>query len=405
MKKLIEISLAVVASIGGFLEVGTLATSVQAGAAFGFDLIWAILLGTICVIFLVEMAGRFAAVSHHTIPDAIRERFGFNFFLIPFSSNLIVNLLLLASEIGGVSLALQLVTGLSLQVWAVPVSVVVWLLLWKGTFSLIEHGVSFLGLVSLCIVVAAVSTGPDWTEVGAGVLPSLPAHDGAHYWFLAVGILGASISPYTVFFYSSGAIEDKWDKTYLVANRFIAVLGMSFGAIVGTAALIVAAMVFPPRGIMEIASYDQIGMLLSPVLGFAGFLLFAATLGICCLGAALELSLEQGYLVAQGFGWHWGEDLPPTDAPGFSLSYTVCILLAALPALTGIDPLALTIFTLALTALTLPLSVVPFLFLMNDENYVGKHRNGRIGNAAVVFIIALAFILAIVTLPLQIFGR
>ena len=59
---------------------------------------------------------------------------------------------------------------------------------------------------------------------------------------------------------------------------------------------------------------------------------------------------------------------------------------------------------MAFTALTLPLGVVPFLFLMNDERYVGEYRNGWISNAAVIFIIGLGFILALVTLPLQIFG-
>src|SRR3954447_2441574 len=100
MSKLLEIALGLVTGIGGFLETGSLATSAQAGAAFGLQLIWAIVLGTICIIFLVEMAGRFAAVSHHTIADAIRERFGFNFFLLPFLATIFVNLLVLAAEIG-----------------------------------------------------------------------------------------------------------------------------------------------------------------------------------------------------------------------------------------------------------------------------------------------------------------
>ncbi|TGT35536.1 divalent metal cation transporter, partial [Mesorhizobium sp. M8A.F.Ca.ET.167.01.1.1] len=58
MKKLLEISLGIVTSVGGFLEVGSMTTAAQAGATFGFTLIWAILLGTICIMFLVEMAGR-----------------------------------------------------------------------------------------------------------------------------------------------------------------------------------------------------------------------------------------------------------------------------------------------------------------------------------------------------------
>lgn len=102
MKKIFEIALGIVTSIGGFLEIGSLATAVQAGAEFRYQLIWAIALGGLCVIFLVEMSGRFAAVSQRTIPDAVRERFGFVFFVAPFVGFVLVTLLVLAAEIGGV---------------------------------------------------------------------------------------------------------------------------------------------------------------------------------------------------------------------------------------------------------------------------------------------------------------
>src|SRR3954463_12432905 len=124
MKKLFEISLGVVTSIGGFLEVGSLATAAQAGAAFGFQLIWSVILGTICIAFLVEMAGRFAAVSRHTIADGIREHFGFNVFLWPFIVTLLVNAMVLAAEIGGAAIALELATGIGFQWWALPVAAV-----------------------------------------------------------------------------------------------------------------------------------------------------------------------------------------------------------------------------------------------------------------------------------------
>ena len=118
MKKALEITLAIATSIGGFLEVGAIATAAEAGAGYGYQLIWAILLGTVCLIFLVEMAGRFAAVSHHTIPDAMRERFGFTFFLAPLGATLFINVLVLSAEIGGVSLALQFATGIGCRWWA-----------------------------------------------------------------------------------------------------------------------------------------------------------------------------------------------------------------------------------------------------------------------------------------------
>ncbi|MBV9211423.1 MAG: divalent metal cation transporter, partial [Acidobacteria bacterium] len=241
-------------------------------------------------------------------------------------------------------------------------------------------------------------------EVGKGFAPTLPAHDKANYWFIAVSILGASITPYLYFFYSSGAVEDKWDETYVPVNRVIAGSGMSFGGTIAVAVLIVAAVVFPRMGVTEVDSIDKLSQMLTPVFGRWGVVLFASSLGIACLGAALELSLEQAYLVAQGFGWNWGEDLKPKEDAGFALAYTLSAFLSSLLVVFGVDPLKLTVFSMALTAATLPLTVVPFLFLMNDEKYVGQYRNGFLSNAVVLFIIGLACVLALVSIPLQIFG-
>jgi Mn2+/Fe2+ NRAMP family transporter len=285
-----------------------------------------------------------------------------------------------------------------------PVALLGWALLWKGTFGFIEKGVSILGLVTLCFVVAAVKLNPDWKQVAAAALPSLPDHDRAHYWFIAVSIIGASISPYLFLFYSSGAIEDKWDRSYLGTNRVIAGLGMGFGGVISVAVLILAALIFVPNGIDQIEDYHQLPLLLTPVFGFWGFVLFAASLGIACLGASLEIALQQAYLVAQGFGWNWGKDLRPGENPGFTIVYTVSMISGAIPIAAGLDPLKLTVFSMALTAASLPLTVVPFLFLMNDARYVKEFRNGKLGNAAVVFIIALGFLLAVVSIPLEMLG-
>ncbi|HJR17731.1 MAG TPA: divalent metal cation transporter [Gemmatimonadales bacterium] len=403
MTKLVQIALGVFTSIGGFLEIGAIATTAQAGAAFGFQLIWAVLLGTICVIFLVEMSGRLAAVSRHTIKDALRERFGPRVYMVTLVSDVLINLMVLAAEIGGMSLALQLVTGISFQWWAVPVGLLTWFVLWKGTFGLIENGVSLLGMVAIVFVVAAFTLQPSLHEIGAGLLPSLPSHRPLHYWFIAVSILGAAISPYLFYFYSSGAIEDDWDESHIGVNRAVAVIGMGFGGLLATAVLVVAAMVFHPVGI-EAERLEQVALLLSQPLGRWGFYLFAATLFICCLGAAFELALATAYSFAQGLGWNWGEDVRPRDASRFTLVYTIMIAGVSLLMVSGIDPLQLTLFSMALTALILPLVTFPFLILMNDRDYVGDYGNGWISNTAVITISLLASLLALVAIPLQLLG-
>ena len=403
MKKILEIALGIVTSVGGFLEIGSIATAAQAGSEFSLQLIWAIILGGICIIFLVEQAGRFAAVSGRTIPDAIRERFGFNYFAFLYLTLAVVSLLVLSAEIGGVCVALELATGISFPWWGIPVALVVWLVIWKGTFGVIEKGVSLLGLVTLCFVVGAILIHPPWSQVARSALPSLPQHDSAHYWFVAVSILGASISPYLFFFYSSGAIEDEWNEGYVGINRIIATGGMSFGSVISIAVLILAAMIFAPQGV-KFEHYSQLPELLVPVFGYWGFWLIVASVGIACLGAAMEITLELAYLTAQGFGWNWSENQRPLDEARFSAAYTLAIVLGVIPILITIDPLKLTIFSMALTAATLPVSIVPFLFLMNDYSYVRIYRNGWFSNAVVIAIIGIAFVLAVVAIPLQIFG-
>ncbi|HZS45933.1 MAG TPA: divalent metal cation transporter [Blastocatellia bacterium] len=403
MRKLLEITLGIVTSIGGFLEIGSLSTAAQAGAAFGLQLIWAIVLGGLCIIFLVEMSGRFAAVSKHTIPDAMRERFGFNFFIVPLITINLVNFLVLAAEIGGICISLEYITGINFKWWPLPVAFLIWLLLWKGTFGFIENGISFLGLVTVIFIIAAVSLHPSYHDIAAAVIPSLPQRNEPGYWFIAVSILGASITPYLMYFYSSGAIEDKWDKSDLGMNKVVAGLGMSFGSIISIAILILAAFIFQPIGI-QADQYQQLPLLLTKIYGYWGLILFAASLGIACLGASLEVSLETAYMMAQGFGWNWGKNVHPKEAARFSLTYTIVIPLAALLIVAGINPLKLTIFSMALTSATLPIAVVPFLLLMNDKNYVGDYKNGCFSNAVVLFIIGMAFVLAVVSIPLEIAG-
>lgn len=403
MKKILQITLGIVTSVGGFLEIGSIATAAQAGAGFGYQLGWSIALGTLCIGFLVEMSGRFSACSKRTIPDAMRERFGINFFAVPLVITLAVSLLVLGAEMGGTAAALQLATGVRLPVWGVPVALLAWMLIWKTTFSTIENGVSILGLVTIVFAVAAVKGGPDYGALEHGLVPTLPRSNAAHYWFVAVSVLGASISPYLYYFYSSGAIEEKWNEGYLATNRWIAGIGMGFGGFLSLAVLVCAALFFHPSG-KDVEHYSDLTELVTPVLGRSGFWFFVASLGVACLGATLEISLSLAYMIAQGFGWRWGEDLAPRDDARFSLTYTILIGAAAIFVVAGVDPLALTQISMAATAASLPVGVLPFLILMNDEDYLGDHTNGWFGNAVVLGISMMAMVLGVVSIPLEIVG-
>ena len=403
MKKWGELALGVVTSIGGFLEVGSIATSAQGGAEFGYQLAWVLLLGTLSLAMLMEMTGRLAAVSKRTYADLLRERLGYRFFVLPLIAVFVVSLLVLASEIGGVAIALQMATGVAFRWWAIPIALVGWLLLWRGNFSIVEQGTAMLGLVAISFAVGALVLHPTWPTLGRALLPSLPSHDRARYWYIAISILGASISPYLYLFYSAGAIEDEWTIEHLSVNRVTAVFGNVFGGGLAIAALVTAALVFAPREI-KVDRYEQIALLLATPLGRAGFVFFVMTLFITCFGATLEIVLAMAYLLAQGFGWNWSENLKPGKNARFSTSYTVLLLLAALPIVLGMDPLSLTNISMVVTAASLPVTVIPLFVLMNDGDLLDTHVNGWPSNLALVVIALISIVLLVAALPLQLLG-
>jgi Mn2+/Fe2+ NRAMP family transporter len=402
MGSILHVALGILTSVGGFLEIGSIVTAMQAGAEFGFQHLWVVAVGAIFAVALTEMAGRFSAVSRRSLGDALRERFGVPVFAAVLLGLGVTSLLVLGAEVTGLAIASELATGIAFRLWALPAGLLVWIILWKGKFGVIEYGVASLGLVTLCFLAAAIHLEPPSAELLAGFLPSGSGRDPARYWFIAVSILGATLTPYLFYFYSSGAIEDEWTSAELGANRIVATVGMLFGGVLSASVLVVAAMVL--RG-MRIEDYAATPLVLSRVFGQAGFWLFLASLWIGCLGAALEISLALAYVLAQGFNWRWGEDARPRDAARFVVAYTLFVLVGTGFALAGVDALQLTNLAMALSAAVLPLALSPLLLLMNDRRYLGVHGNGWLANGVMGLIVAIAVVLAGVSIPLAIAGK
>jgi len=162
-------------------------------------------------------------------------------------------------------------------------------------------------------------------------------------------------------------------------------------------------MVLQPQHIRP-ESYEQAALMFVPVFHRWGIPLFAASLGIGCFGAAVELALNTGYVCSQVFGWSWGANRPRRDAARFSAAFTVVLGTSLLVGVLGFDPLRLTLLSVAITVVIMPFVVLPFLALMNDSRYVKEHRSGPIGNTLLAILTVLGGLLALVVVPLEIYG-
>lgn len=401
MKKWLSLALGIVTATGGFLDAATVVTSGAAGAQFGLGLVWALIVATVAIILLVEMIGRFTAVSQKTYADVIREKFGFKFYLFPLLSELIAESLLLTAELGGMAIAFSLLTGIPWRALFPVVTILVWLLTWRAPFSLIEKGPALFGLLALSFLVGIIALGgPPKTLLPTLWFPPIQQGKLADYLYLVAAILGATISPYLLYFYSSGAREEKWTRRDLLLNRVTAIIGMGFGSLSSLALLVLGAMVLSP---LHIASntLGELGLTMARALGPVGTTLFAVTLFVTCLGAALEVVLAVSYNIAQGFGWEWSEDKKPVEAARFNLVLIIFLFVAFLLHFLNVDPLHFALLASTVIALFLPISLMPFLFIMNDPEYLGQATNGCLGNIAIICILTLAFVVALISLPLE----
>jgi Mn2+/Fe2+ NRAMP family transporter len=401
VSKVFGLALGILAAIGGFVDIGDLVFNVSAGATFGYELMWVIPIGVVGIIVYSEMCGRVAAVSGKAVFDAIRERVGFKAGLGALVSSEVVNLMTLAAEVGGVAISLQLLSGLPYR-WLIVLAVVALLVvIWVTSFEWLERIFGYGGLCMLVFAVAAIKLDPSWTDVGKGFIPHIAGNNKLLYCYFVVGLLGAALTPYEVYFYSSGGIEDGWSAKDIGLNRANAMLGYGLGGFLSLALMVVGAALFLGRGI----SPEHLGTIALGVeapLGQIGLLLALVGILFAVGGASIDTVFSGAYNLAQFCGWEWGRYRHPRGAPRFALTWIVLLVLAMGIVLTGVDPVVLTEYAVIFSVVALPLTYIPILLVANDRAYMGRYGNGRLANVLGLLYLVVIAIVAISAIPLMI---
>lgn len=403
MTKLFAVALGVLTAIGGFLDIGDLVTNAVVGSRFGLSLVWVVVLGVGGICLYANMAGRVAAVSGRATFEIIRERLGPRPALANLAASFLINLMTLTAEVGGIALALQLASGIGPMMWLPVAAFAVWLVIWRVRFDLMENATGLAGLCLIVFGVALFLLGPDWGDLGEQILaPAIPESEStAVYWFYAVALFGAAMTPYEVFFFSSGAREEKWTVEDLGKSRLNVLVGFPLGGVLSVCVAACAAVVLLPQSI----GVESLSQIVLPVAEAGGRLAVAfAIVGIVAatFGAALETTLSSGYTLAQFFGWRWGKFRAPADAARFHLVMIISLLVGLAILVTGVDPILVTEVSVVFSAVALPLTYIPILIVANDPEYMGEHVNGRVVNAFALAYVPVILVASAAAIPLLI---
>ena len=399
--KVFQIALGILAAIGGFVDIGDLVFNVSAGATFGYQLLWVVVIGVVGIVVYSEMCGRVAAVSGKAVFDVVRERVGFKAGIAALVSAQVVNVMTLTAEIGGVAICLQLLSGLGYRWLIVLAGIGLAVVVWVVSFEWIERIFGYGGLCLLVFSVAAVKLNTTWSAVGHGFVPHMYTKSPLLYAYFAVGLLGAAMTPYEVYFYSSGGVEERWTPKDLGLNRANSMIGYGLGGLLSFSLMIVGGSLFLDKGVQP-EFLGSIALGAEVPLGQIGLLLAIVGMLFAVGGASIDTLFSGAYNMAQFFGWEWGRYRHPRGAPRFTVAWAIILVIAIGCVLTGVDAVQLTEYAVIFSAVALPLTYIPILLVANDKRYMGRYANGRLANVLGILYLGVILLIALTAVPLMI---
>jgi Mn2+/Fe2+ NRAMP family transporter len=360
-------------------DAGGIATYSSVGARYGYDLLWMMVVITVSLIVVQEMAARMGAVTGKGLAELIREQYGVRWSLFATTSVLVANVGVCISEFVGIGAALDL-AGIPPQV-SVPIAALgVWLLLIRGSYKVAERIFVLMTIPFFAYPIAALLARPDWGSVGhAVVAPDI--HASRAYLFLFIATAGTTITPFMQLYVQSAVVERGVGVDELNAERAEVASGSIFANLVAGFIIIATGATLYLHGQHDISTAAQAARALEPFAGRYAEVLFAVGLLGASLLAAAILPVTAAYVIAETFGFEKGISRRIHEAPVFVSVITALIAIGTVVAvIPGIPVIGLLIGVQVVNGALLPVLLVFIWRLASDRELMGEHRNGPLFN-------------------------
>ena len=377
-------------------DAGGIATYSVAGAHFGYQLLWAVVPVVFALIVIQEMSARMGAVTGKGLADLIRENFGAKITFYAMLALLFTNLGNTMSEFSGVAASLE-IFGVSKYMSVPAAALLVWLLVVKGTYKVVEKVFLVACLFYITYIISGFMAEPNWGEVGTAMI-SPPLRFDTPYIYLLIGIIGTTIAPWQLFFLQSSIVDKGVGVEHYKHSRWDAVIGCVMAGIVVFFIMVACAATLHPAGIRVETAADA-ALALKPLAGKYCSWLFAFGLFNASIFAATVLPLAVAYYVCEGLGWEAGVDKTFSEAPQFYGLFTATILIGMGVVLIPDFPLfKMMVLSQVINGIVLPFILIFMIVLINREDIMGELKNGKVWNAVawltVISVIALTLFLA-----------
>jgi len=363
---------------------GGILTYSQAGARFGYTLLWTLIPTTIALIVVQEMAARMGAVTGKGLSDLIREEFGFR---ATFFTMLVLGLAdvgNIAAEFAGIASGLG-IFGASKYITVPMGALLVWAVVLIGSYKPVERILLLFSLIYFCYPVSALMAHPNWIAAIRQTFVPTVQFKSSEYLVLVVGLVGTTITPWMQFYLQASIVEKGVTVRQYRLSRWDVIVGCFVTDIVAFFIVVACAATLHPNGVREITDAADAAMALKPLAGQFAALLFAVGLVNAALLSAAILPLATTYNICEGLGFESGLDRRFSEARVFYSIYTALIVLGAVIVLVPHIPLIkLILLSQVANGILLPFVLFFMLKLVNRTDLMGEYKNSRLANAIAI---------------------
>jgi len=375
-------------------DAGGITTYSLAAANYGYAILWIMIPTTIALVVIQEMCARMGAVTGKGLSDLIRESFGVKVTFYVMIALLLTNMGNSISEFAGIAASIE-IFGVSKYV-SVPVcAVLVWLLIVKGSYKVVEKVFLVACLVYIAYPIAAFMAGPDWNIVMKATVTPTFKSDSA-YLMTLIGIVGTTIAPWMQFYQQAAVVEKGITADQYNFSRVDVIFGCVMAIVVAFFMMVACASTIHIHG-LKIETAADAALALKPLVGQYASTLFAFGLFNASLFGACILPLSTAYYICEGMGWESGVDKDFEQAPQFFWLFTIIILVSAGLILIPDAPLMTIMFiSQVVNGAVLPFVLFFMIMLINDRKLMGDYVNGPVFNIIAWLTVVIMIILTLV---------
>src|SRR5215472_5830026 len=358
---------------------GGILTYSQAGAKFGYALLWTLIPTTIALIVVQEMAARMGAVTGKGLHDLIREEFGIRAtFVVSFVFGL-ADLGNIVAEFAGLASGMGLF-GFSKYI-VVPIGAFfVWFVVVKNSYKPVERILILGSMIFFGYPVSAFLAHPNWrAAIHATIVPQVIRS--SDYLVMVVGLIGTTITPWMQFYLQASIVEKGIGKKQYALSRWDVISGCIITDVIAFFIVLACAATLYVSGYRNISDASDAAAALRPLAGDFAYILFAVGLVNAAILSAAILPLATAYNICEGLGAESGVNKRFSEAPIFYWLYTFLIVGGAGVVLIPHLPLLRVIlFSQVANGVLLPFLLIFMLLLVNRKELMGEYRNSRFAN-------------------------